>query len=225
MSKVTQNAIKLNLPKEKLLGDWIVCIPGFTLEKYRHLQESHISIFSANCIGGFFSNVLGLQFRSPFVNLWLMNNDFIKFLREPHTYLEKHLTYKGTTFDSRKINEFPVAMLGDITLNLMHYKSFEEAVNAWESRKARINWDNLFVMMLTERKEILEQFDALPYIKKVCFVSFKSDLDSAFYIKPRLTEKLPRFVDIVNAFSQGYPFYYDPFDMFLYGKKTPLIEM
>ena len=45
MSKITQAACQLNLPEEKLLGDWIVCIPGFTLEKYRRLQRSHLSIF------------------------------------------------------------------------------------------------------------------------------------------------------------------------------------
>lgn len=95
MSKATQNAKRLNLPEEKLLGDWIVCIPGFTIEKYRLLQSSHLSIFASNCIGGFFSNALGLPFRSPFVNLWLSGNDFFKFLLEPHSYMEKFLTYKG----------------------------------------------------------------------------------------------------------------------------------
>lgn len=225
MVKVFEYAAQFNLPEEKLLGDWIVCIPGFTLEKYRELQRSRLSIFSSNCIGGFFSNTLGLPFRSPFVNLWLTSNDFIKFLREPRSYLENPLAYKGKTFDSRKTLEFPVAMLGDITLYMMHYKTFEEAVEAWEKRKQRINWDNLILIMAIERKESLELFDALPYDKKVCFVPFKSDLPSAFYIEPRLTEQLPRFVDIVNATAQGKPFYYDPFDMLLYGKKTPLLDM
>ena len=225
MSKVTADAHKLNLPEEKLLGDWIVCIPGFTLEKYRQLQQLQISIFASNCIGGFFSNSLGLPFRSPFVNLWLHSNDFFKFMLEPHSYVEKSLTYKGKTFDSRKNFEFPVAMLGDITLYMMHYKTFEEAVESWEARKKRINWNNLVVMMITTDEKIFKQFDALPYDKKICFVPFKSDLDSAFYIEPRLTEKNPRFVDVVNASAQGYPFYYDVFDMLLYGKKTPLIDM
>ncbi len=225
MSKVTEDAHKLNLPEEKLLGDWIVTIPGFSLEKYRQLQQSHLSIFSANCVGGFLSNVLGLPFWSPFINLWLTPGNFITFLSKPHAYMEKSLTYKGKIFDSRKTFEFPVAMLGNITLNMMHYKTFEEAVDAWETRKKRINWDNLIVMMIAIEKKYLEQFDVLPYNKKVCFVPFKSDLNSAFYIEPKLTEKLPRFTDIVNASSQGRPFYYDPFDMLLYGKKTPLIDM
>ena len=65
MSSVTKDAAKLKLPVEKLLGDWIVCIPGFTLDKYRKLQRSRLSIFSMNCFGGLISNTLGLPFRSP----------------------------------------------------------------------------------------------------------------------------------------------------------------
>lgn len=110
-------------------------------------------------------------------------------------------------------------------MNLMHYKTFEEAVDAWETRKKRINWNNLIVLTINGKKEAVELFDTIPYSKKVCFVPFKSNLDSAFYIEPRLTKKLPRFVDIVNASAQGKLFYYDPFDMLLYGKKTPLIDM
>ena len=34
-----------------------------------------------------------------------------------------------------------------------------------------------------------------------------------------------RFFSIVNNFVQGKIFYYDLFDMLLYGKKTQLIEM
>ena len=80
--------------------------------------------------------------------------------------------------------------------------------------------------MDTEDMEILEQFDALPYGKKVCFVPFKSDLDSAFYIDPK-TNTSKEFWRITHDYARGYPppQVYDMFDMLLYGKKTPLIEM
>lgn len=60
MSAVAKNAVQFNLPVEKLLGDWIVCIPGFMLDKYRQLQHSRPSIFSRNCFGGILSHTLGL---------------------------------------------------------------------------------------------------------------------------------------------------------------------
>lgn len=225
MSAVRKTAAQLNLPVEKILGDWIVCIPGFTLEKYRKLQQSRLSIFSVNCFGGDLSNRLNLTFRSPFVNLYLSNEDFIKFMREPHTYLEKPLTYHGQKFDSKKTFQFPIAKCADILLNMMHYKNFEESVEAWERRKPRINWDNIFVIMWTESSKILEQFDELPYEKKACFVPFKSDLNSAWYVNRDLDKKSKRFVDVFINFAKGRLFYYDLFDMLLYGKKTPLIDM
>lgn len=224
MSKVTQTALKLKLPEEKLLGDWIVCIPGFTLDKYRRLQRSRLSIISINCFGGFISNQLALPFLSPFVNLHIGNEDFIKFLREPHTYLEKPLVYKEYKFVSNENWSYPIAKLGDISLNMLHYKTFLESVEAWEKRKPRINWYNLFVTMWDTDEKHLEQFDALPYGKKACFVPFKSELDSAWYINMNVT-KQRRLVDAYNNFGGGGAWYYDPFDMLLYGKKTQLIDM
>ncbi|MBQ6297940.1 MAG: DUF1919 domain-containing protein [Selenomonadaceae bacterium] len=225
MNKVTQDARRLNLPEEKLLGDWIVTIPGFTLEKYRKLQRSRLSIFAMNCFGGVMSNTLGLPFRSPFVNNGIRNpNENIRFLSSPREYMEKHLILNKIVWQPvLKIN-YPIVTLGDVNINMSHYPDFDEAVAKWNERKQKINWYNICVTAYTEDKKILEQFDALPYGKKVCFVPFKSDLDSAWYINPEIKKGL-EFWDIVNRFALGDPFYYDVFDMLLYGKKTPLIEM
>ena len=232
MSKVTANAHKLNLPEEKLLGDWIVCIPGFTLKKYRHLQRSRLSIFSMNCFGGCISNVFGLPFRSPFVNLQLLEQDFIKFLREPHSYIEKEPHFEKMTNKFKWYtlsSTVPLLSLEDISLNMTHYKKAEESISQWNDRKTRINWYNLLVIMFTNTKDdnekILQEFDVLPYGKKVCFVPFKSDLDSAWYINHRVDKEAKSFTGSIHRFMFGQFFYYDPFDMLLYGKKTPLIDM
>ena len=225
MSKIFKAAAQFGFDTEKLLGDWIVCIPGFTLDKYRKLQRSRLSIFSINCFGGLMSNLLGLPFRSPFVNLWINDSDFIKFLRAPRIYLEEQPIYLRQSLNSTGSIEYPVATLGNVELNMLHYKTFEESFNAWEKRKSRINWYNILVEMWTENLESLRQFDALPYGKKICFVPFKSDLDSAWYVNPDINKNESRFADKINQFGCGNPFYYDVFDMLLYGKKTPLIKM
>ena len=152
------------------------------------------------------------------------NGDFIKLLREPCAYLEKTLVHKGDRFLKTENRSYPIAMLGDIRLEMLHYKTFEESVEAWEKRKTRINRYNLFVTMWDIDEKRLTQFDELPYGKKACFVPFKSNLDSAWYINPKITKRT-RFVDTYNGFGNGAAFYYDWFDMLLYGKKTPLIEM
>ena len=221
MSKIARAARQLNLLEEKLLGDWIVCIPGFALEKYRKLQRSRLSIFSMNCFGGMLSHTLGLPFLSPFVNLWLSEKNFIDLLRAPRAYMEKNFLFKEMARQPDLNFDYPVVALGDVIIYMNHYRSFDAAVEKWNERKQRINWENLFVTMYTSDEKILQEFDALPYDKKVCFVPFKSDLNSAWFINPAIKHGL-EFWNIVNQFGKGNLFCYDPFDMLLYGKKTPL---
>ena len=230
MSKVTQDAARLNLPEEKLLGDWIVCIPGFTLEKYRQLQRSQLSIFAANCFGGNLYKLLGLPFRSPLINIGLYGENFIRFLNAPREYIKETPTFREQKINPKTGEKHNFVNIGDICMSILHYEKFEEFLEQWEKRKTRVNWDNLFVESYTEityDKKFLEQFDALPHPKKVCFVPFKSDLPSAWYVNPEVYKDFNlTFGFIVLHFSNGItPFYYDPFDMLLYGKKTPLIEM
>ena len=224
MSKITQVARQLKLPEEKLLGDWIVCIPGFTLEKYRHLQRSRLSIFSRNCFGAILYNTLGLPFNSPFKDLLMEEQDFLKFLRQPRLYIEEELEFKERQFYRDGNHYYPVFKLGDISVHMLHYPVFEKAVAKWNERKQRINWYNLFVVMETENADTLQKFESLPYGKKICFVPFKLDLDSAWHINPE-TQSESVYTTLVLNYAWGRIFYYDPFDMLLYGKKTPLIEM
>ena len=224
MSKIARAARQLHLPEEKLLGDWIVCIPGFALEKYRKLQRSRLSIFSMNCFGGMLSHTLGLPFLSPFVNLWLSEKNFIDLLRAPRTFMEKNFLFKEMARQPDLNFDYPVVALDDIVIYMNHYRSFDAAVEKWNERKQRINWENIFVTMYTSDEKILQEFDALPYDKKVCFVPFKSDLNSAWFINPAIKHGL-EFWNIVNQFGKGNLFCYDPFDMLLYGKKIQLIEM
>ena len=225
MSEVVKFAKSINLDVDKLLGDWIVCIPGFTLQKYRQLQKSRLSIFAIDCFGGVISNTMGLPFYSPFVNLCMLPKDYIRFLHSPRVYMEENLVFEKTDFEKHLQINYPVFTMGNVSVHMSHYTDFDEALRIWNKRKQRINWYNLFIEMYTDKHEILEQFDELPHGKKVCFVPFKSNLDSAFYINPEIKKELD-FGTVTRFFARGdAPTFYDMFDMLLYGKKTPLIDM
>ncbi|MBQ9488161.1 MAG: DUF1919 domain-containing protein [Selenomonadaceae bacterium] len=221
MSEVTKFARAINFDTDKLLGDWIVCIPGFTLQKYRQLQRSRLSIFSMHCFGGLISHTLGLPFLSPFVNLYLKEKDYLRFLSNPHFFINKKLVFERISDDLTEIpNNYPIFSLGNISLRFQHYTEKKECIQKWTARKQRINWYNILAVMNTENPDVAEEFDNLPYGKKICFVPFKSNLDSAFYINPKVIKG-----NVVIALSNVVPMFYDIFDMLLYGKKTPLIEM
>ena len=230
MSNITQAARQFNLPEEKLLGDWIVCVPGFTLEKYRRLQRSRLSIFSRNCFGSLLSNKLALQFRSPFVNLSLSDEDFIRFMRHPRVYMEEDLIFASKEYSDWEGFDVATFTCGNVSILMNHYRDFDEAVAKWNERKTRINWYNLFVVSFTDSPESLQKFDALPHGKKICFVPFESDLDSAFYVPPGIrkdllppdTKEESSMWETVNLSVLKMKFFYDPFDLLLYVKKTRL---
>lgn len=174
------------------------------------LKNKQATIFSSNCIGGCISHDLGMQFQSPFVNLWVESPDFIRLLESPKEYLEQELF-----FLEQQEYPFPVAMLGDVKLFFAHYHSNAEAEEMWKRRCKRIDWDNIFVLM-TDRdgcnEEILSRFEKLPYKNKVVFTHIpRPDIASSAYIPGFEQEsQLGNCVDFVNAWRGKR--YYDYFD-------------
>ena len=134
------------------------------------LTNTDFSIISSNCNGGVVCSDLGVRFNSPFVNLFVYPDDFLKILSNLSFYMNCELVELiQDEFD------YPVGILNDeIKIYFMHYNCFAEAKEKWDLRRRRINYDNLFVIM-TDRdgctEEHIKQFDALPYTHKVIFTA------------------------------------------------------
>ena len=117
----------------------------------KQLTNMTPSFLCPNCIGGILFHDLGLEFRSPTVNLMLTQTDFLKFVLNMEHYLEsefvfyKHLEY-----------ECPCAYLDEISIQFTHYHSRSDAVEKWRSRAMRIDSENTFVF-LAERDGLTEQ--------------------------------------------------------------------
>lgn len=153
----------------------------YSLRLRKKFHNPTLSVFSANCIGACMLHDLGAAFNSPFVNLCLYAEDYIKFLKDPQKYLALEFEEIERQFD------YPMARLGDLTFRFVHYSSFEQAVADFKRRVPRINYDNLFVMF-AERDgctyELLKEFDSLPYAHKIVFTHLPyEDIQSSFYIK------------------------------------------
>ena len=149
--------------------------------KRKKLKNKNPTVFSANCNGAMILHDMQCRFNSPFVNLFLSAEDFLKFLKDPEKYL-------GTEpIEIKTQKAFPVGKISDITVYFMHYKSFDEAKQKWIERSKRVNMDNLFVMMTDKNgctKEHIAEFDSLPYKNKVIFTHKPyPEFKSAYYIK------------------------------------------
>jgi len=106
------------------------------------------TILTTNCLAGFIYHNLGLQFRSPIINLYMRSNDFatlVTHLRDyAHSRMEE-VTDSGMSYPVGRLIPQD-AGLPALTLYFQHYDSFEEARDKWFARYARINYDNLYIL-------------------------------------------------------------------------------
>lgn len=108
------------------------------------LTNHEPTLICNNCTGGILYHWLGLQFRSPFINLYLTTADFL-------SALERLADFLSAPIDEVKDSRYPYPVgrsqcHGEL-LHFMHYDSFTEAYQKWNERKQRINWDNMGVML------------------------------------------------------------------------------
>ena len=175
------------------------------------LQNHGMTVISANCVGAFILHDLNEPFNSPFVNLYLSPNDFVRYLQNIEFYQRQSLTF----IQSEK--PYPVAKLADLKVHFMHYRNSQEAEQKWLARSARMNLDNLFIMMTDKDDaqgiayEDLAAFDQLPFKNKVVFTRKPyPEFKSAFYIKG--FEKQNQVGDLFTFSGWNGVKYYDQFD-------------
>lgn len=157
---------------------------NFVCSKMRkRLKNKNFTWLSSNCTGAMITHELQCRFNTPTVNLYIRPKDFIKFVSNLDYYEKKDFVY-----DSVRSQQcgYPVAELDDIVVYFVHYHTFEEAVQKWKQRYARMNKNNIFVMM-SERDgctyEDLQAFDRLPYKNKIVLTKKKyPEIKSAVYI-------------------------------------------
>ena len=117
------------------------------IKKLRKRNRNHdFSLITNDCVGGVISHDLGEQFRSPTVNLWIPQDQFLAFAKELRYYLSCEIIEKP---DGSK--PYPVGQIVPkddkhipIEVNFMHYDSFEEGYSKWKQRSARVNYDRLY---------------------------------------------------------------------------------
>ena len=140
----------------------------FKANRRSQLKRTDFTIIASNCNGTIIYHDMGLPFLSPTINLTISAPDFVKLAEDLPYYMAQPLVPMDSTEDI----SFPKGLLGDILINFVHYSTFEEAEAAWERRKARINWENLFFIASEKNGctyDIIRRFDNLSYPHKVIF--------------------------------------------------------
>lgn len=143
----------------------------------------------------------------------MSKDHFLKMLEDLKTYINLDIEMEGEAVDSNTGKIYPIGRLRDVLVHFNHYDSFEEAKLKWDTRKQKINWDNLFVEMFALNVEEAERFDRLPYRKKICFVPFETDIPSAVNVgmfNNIIAGDIKRkFYENINKLAINQIYYYD----------------
>ena len=57
------------------------------IENQKRLRNKDVTIISTNCTGGILSHDLGLQFKSPTINMFFRAEDFVRFWENLEYYM------------------------------------------------------------------------------------------------------------------------------------------
>lgn len=160
-------------------------------EKISICTVQDFSIISANCWGGSVYEDLKLPYLTPTVGLFFFAPCFLKFLKdlknkinETPVFINESKYPEANEYRTNKV-AYPIGKISDIEIHFLHYENQDIALEKWEKRKKRINWDNLFIAC-TDRdrmtESLMKEFDVLPFEKKVIFTAneFKNIRNAKF---------------------------------------------
>ena len=218
LAPIIKEAEALGLDTNKFVLDRTVLIPGFTIEKYKELRRSNLSIISMGWWAGIAYYKLGLPELSPTIGMYTTEENFMNFLPEARWHMKKDLHFERTEYNPDLGINYPIFWLDGTQWFMNGYANDAAALETWNNRKEKINWSNVLVTMHTSSPEVLERFDCLPYAKKICFVPFETELESGFYVSPELCggNLLQASEGIITVEVKAY----NVWDLLLYGKKV-----
>lgn len=126
----------------------------------RALNKKGFTIISNNCWGGEVYEYYNLQKQSPTVGLFIMAEDYIRFISNLDAYLSSELAFvepeeskwrdywenRASRFGTYPIGRLSLEDIGEaIEVFFLHYHSKEDAREKWLRRCERINWDKLII--------------------------------------------------------------------------------
>lgn len=171
-------------------------LKGINKKNRKSLKNYDFSIIASNCTGGFLSHWLGLEFKTPFVNLFLDNNDFLTAMENFDEFIEGQIIELKNNPHSYPIG---VGVHGE-KIHFSHYPDFKTAIEFWEKRKPRLDRERMIIMLsnlgcgiesaektkkeiYNEELKVINRFNLLPFKNKIVFSGFNFKLPNVIYIK------------------------------------------
>lgn len=157
------------------------------------LNVDNFTIISNNCWGGTVYESYGMKKESPTVGMFIMPEDYVRFVDNLEEYLSADLRFikseksrwKSALESKSNWGTYPIGVVGDVELHMLHYHDERQARAKWESRINRVHFDRCIYKFNDQNGatvEHLRAFDALDLANKVIFTA-KAHPDIACAVK------------------------------------------
>jgi uncharacterized protein (DUF1919 family) len=142
-------------------------------------RYADFSIISNDCWGGAVYQDFGLEYRTPFVGLYLMAPCFVQLVSDLQGHLGASLEFVARSrypevneYRARQTSPHPIGLLnGQIEIQFLHYRSPQEAREKWERRCRRLNFKRLAIKLSADKdgctSELVNRFTRLPLQRKL----------------------------------------------------------
>jgi uncharacterized protein (DUF1919 family) len=142
------------------------------------LRKTQFCLVSNNCLGRRLYQILGRDYNTPFVGLFMMPECFTELVVNFKDYMSREIQFvnesKYPTHNQQRNSgrHYPIGRLGNTEIHFLHYKSEQEALEKWNRRKRRIDYDHLYYVMVANgpyNEAMLTNFAGPNPNNKVCF--------------------------------------------------------
>jgi uncharacterized protein (DUF1919 family) len=195
------------------------------IERYR-LKNKAFIIISNNCWGYDLYNVLGRQYNTPFVGLFLFPECYIRFLENFKTCINSEISFSKTSKYLPDTPSYPMGVLGGgIEIHFLHYSSEKEALEKWNRRIARLKEavcsnEPIFLKFCDRdgcTTEHMSRFHSLAFENKLSIGITSFNAASHLHCPNLIDSEGNSVVDGVKLYNQRYH-YFDISDWILEGK-------
>lgn len=208
----------LQIPRQKVIPIRVFRVPMFDLKAWERVKESRVSIVSNNCWGGITYYSLGLEFLTPFINMFVTTEDFLKIAQNFRYYMECPVGFLEDYYEENLKRMYPVASCGDVKLHFNHDTDFLTATAKWKQRKQLLNMENLLFEVVLENERQVEMFQKLPVDYKIGFTTFPCEAEDVISL-PHATEEYLQekykgnLFEFINAVASSVSEEWRPYDV------------
>ena len=186
-NEILQEYLTLGGKREKAILYRVLDIPNMSFSQYIRIREARFSILSESCYGGLLYNYLCLEALSPLKNMWLYTEDYFRLLDDLPYYMSLSPIYLhpyNGPLGPYAQPGYPILLLGDsIRLHCNHDSDPYAAIEKWNMRCKKINYQNLLVTFFAKNPEQEAKFYQTRCSgRRLCFTPYQSEMSNSVFI-------------------------------------------